>query len=110
MTGPKAASRQSYHDRIERVAAHIRSNLDAPLDLDALADVACLSRFHWHRIYQAITGETSAQTVRRLRLARAAADLADTRDPLTWIAERAGYASQSAFTRAFTAAHGMAPA
>lgn len=103
-------ARQLYLDRIERVRAHIHAHLDAPLDLDALAEVACLSRFHWHRIYQAMTGETTAQTVRRLRLARAAEDLAHSPRSLAAIAARAGYTSQSSFTRAFTAAHGMAPA
>lgn len=110
MADSERLSRQSYLDRIERVRSHIRANLDEPLDLDVIAEVACLSRFHWHRIYQAMTGETSAQTVRRLRLARAAEDLAQTSRPLALVAERAGYASQSAFTRAFTAAHGIAPA
>lgn len=103
-------SHPTYFDRVERVRAHIRANLDEDLDLDVIAEVACLSRFHWHRIYQAMTGETAAQTVRRLRLARAAEDLAHTSRPLAQIAERAGYASQSAFTRAFAAAHGLAPA
>lgn len=110
MADSEVNSRQSYLDRVDRVRAFIRANLDEPLDLDVMAEVACLSRFHWHRIYQAMTGETTAQTVRRLRLARAAEDLAQTSRPLAMIAERAGYASQSAFTRAFTAAHGLAPA
>ena len=76
MADSEMQARQTYLDRIERVRAHIRADLDAPLDLDALAEVACMSRFHWHRIYQAMSGETTAQTVRRLRLARAAEDLA----------------------------------
>jgi AraC family transcriptional regulator len=110
MADSEMISRQTYLDRVERVREYIRANLDGDLDLDTLADVACLSRFHWHRIYQAMTGETTSQTVRRIRLARAAEDLAHSTRSLPLIAERAGYASQSAFTRAFTAAHGIGPA
>ncbi len=101
---------QKYLARIERVRDHMRTNLDAPLDLDTLAEVACLSRFHWHRTYRAMTGETAAQTVRRLRLSRAANELAHTTTPIAVIAERAGYATQAAFSRAFTSAHDVSPA
>ena len=66
----------AYFDRIGRVSNHIHDNLDAPLDLDTLAEVAAMSRFHWHRVYRAMMGETAAQTVKRLRLARAASFVA----------------------------------
>lgn len=99
-----------YFDRIERVRAHIRDHLDEPLDLDTLADVACLSRFHWTRIYQAMTGESPVDTVRRLRLERAARELANGETDLHRMAIRSGYTSQSAFTRAFANAFGKPPA
>jgi AraC family transcriptional regulator len=99
-----------YLDRIERVRAHIRDHLDEPLDLDTLAEVACLSRFHWTRIYQAMTGESPVETVRRLRLERAARELANGDSDLQRMAIRSGYASQSAFTRAFANAYGQPPA
>jgi AraC family transcriptional regulator len=110
MSTMRPASRDRYIDRIGRVRAHIHAHLDDPLDLDALADVACLSRFHWHRVYRAMTGETAAQTVRRLRLMRAAHDLANPGLSLTDVAERAGYTTQAAFGRAFSAAYGLPPA
>ena len=43
-------------------------DLDEELDLDRLADVAAMSRWHWHRVYAGMRGETVAATVRRLRL------------------------------------------
>ena len=106
---PSDASRLTYVERINRVKAYIRAHLDEPLDLDALADIACYSRFHWHRVYRAMTGETAAQTVRRMRLARAAHQLINTQMRITEIADAAGYSSQSAFSRAFSAAYGGPP-
>jgi AraC family transcriptional regulator len=61
---------QSYEQRINRVTDFIYAHLDEELDLDRLADVAAMSRWHWHRVYAGMRGETVAATVRRLRLAR----------------------------------------
>ena len=62
----------SYEKRLNRVIDHIHDNPAGDLSLDNLADVAALSRFHFHRVFAAMTGETAAQTVRRMRLHRAA--------------------------------------
>jgi AraC family transcriptional regulator len=98
-----------YSRRIERVVAHIGNHLDEPLDLDRLAAVACFSPYHFHRIYRAMTGETVADTLRRLRLHHAAGELVQGVAPIAAIARQAGYGSVAAFTRAFTAGYGVAP-
>ncbi|UVF19763.1 AraC family transcriptional regulator [Microvirga terrae] len=104
------ATFESYASRLTRVSAYIHDHLDEELSLDVLAGIACLSPYHWHRIYHAHFGETVAATVRRLRLQRAAADLAHSDRPILNVAERAGYDSQASFTRAFSAAFGLPPA
>ncbi|SCY45412.1 AraC family transcriptional regulator [Microvirga guangxiensis] len=101
---------ETYARRLMRVSAYIHDHLDKELSLDVLADVACLSPYHWHRIYHGYFGETVAATVRRLRLQRAAAELAHTGKSIQAIAMRAGYDSQASFTRAFSAAFGLPPA
>ncbi len=98
-----------YGRRIARVHEHVAAHLDAVLDLDELAAVAFLSRWHFHRVYREMTGETVAETVRRLRLHRAAVDLVQGDAPLIRIARRAGYGSLPAFGRAFAAAYGLPP-
>ena len=55
-------------------------------------------------------GETVTDTVRRLRLHRAAVELITGELPVQRIAHRAGYGSQEAFTRAFKTAYGVPPA
>jgi AraC family transcriptional regulator len=100
----------TYEDRLDRVARYIYDHLDQPLDLVTLAGVAALSPYHWHRIYHAVHGETIAVTVRRLRLQRAAVDLAQTSRGTEEIARRAGYGSEPAFARAFGEAYGLPPA
>ena len=98
-----------YEGRLLRVLAHIHDHLDGDLSLDALADVACMSRFHWHRVFRAMTGETLADAVRRIRLLRAANALVREDRPIEEIAARYGYSGPASFSRAFRAALGVAP-
>jgi AraC family transcriptional regulator len=98
-----------YEDRIMRVLEYIHDNPDGDLSLDALADVAAMSRFHWHRVFRAVTGETCAQAVRRMRLHRASVWLVREETSLEEIAKKAGYASLNAFSRAFADAYGATP-
>ncbi|HYD70767.1 AraC family transcriptional regulator [Azospirillum sp.] len=106
----KPATILDYSRRIDRVVEHIGTHLDEPLDLARLAEVACFSPYHFHRIYRAFTGETAADTLRRLRLHRAAGELVRSSSEVTAIARRAGYGSVEAFTRAFRQAYGSPPA
>jgi len=99
-----------YEDRILRVLAHIHDNPAGDLSLDALADVAAMSRFHWHRVFRALTGETCARAVRRMRLHRAAGWLVETDRALSRIAADAGYPNPGSFSRAFAQAYGSSPA
>jgi AraC family transcriptional regulator len=99
-----------YSERIQRVVDYLAEHLDKELDLETLARVACFSPYHFHRIYRGLLGETVTETVRRLRLQRAAIDLLDRELSIDRIAGRAGYTSQAAFTRAFCAEYGEPPA
>jgi len=99
-----------YKERILRVLTHIQEHLDEALDLDELARVACFSSFHFHRIFAAMTGETIADHVRRLRLERAAMELRSGAKQVIQVALDAGYEAHEAFTRAFKTAYGVSPA
>ena len=99
-----------YQQRILRVLTHIQEHLDEALDLEALARVACFSSFHFHRIFAAMTGETLADHVRRLRLERAAMELRSGAKQVIQLALDAGYEAHAAFTRAFKTAYGVSPA
>jgi AraC family transcriptional regulator len=106
----RTSSRASYEARLNRVVDHIHDHLEEEIDLNRLAEVACLSQYHWHRIYTAMRGETISATVRRLRLLRSADRLANSQMAIGDIASRAGYGSADAFGRAFKEAYGKTPA
>ncbi|MFP1131020.1 GyrI-like domain-containing protein [Asticcacaulis sp. W401b] len=87
-----------YAQRIERVLKHLEATdfTEVP-DLDEMAGIAALSPFHFHRIYRLMTGETPAETIRRIRLARATGALEHSIGEAT---QAAGYATSQAFARA----------
>ena len=99
----------SYEDRILRVVKYIHDNPAGDLSLDRLADVAAMSRFHWHRVFHAMMGETCAEMVRRVRLHQASLLLAQGTDPVAEIATRVGYPTPQSFGRAFRAVYRMTP-
>ena len=98
-----------YEKRMLRVLEHIHTNPAGDLSLDVLADIAAMSRFHWHRVFHGMTGETCAQAVRRIRLNRAACWLVQTGWPIEQVAARAGYPTPQSFGRAFRSGYGMSP-
>jgi AraC family transcriptional regulator len=106
----KPQTQGSYQARLDRVVDHIYAHLDEDIRPEGLAEIACLSPYHWHRIYVAMRGETVSATIRRLRLMRAADRLANSDLAIGVIAERAGYSGADSFARAFREAYGKTPA
>ena len=94
--------RSEYVARINRVIDHIEQNLQGELPLDELAKVANFSRFHFHRIFSAMVGESLHQFIQRIRLEKAASQLTEYfHKPITNIALDCGFSSSAAFARAF---------
>ncbi|OUS36268.1 AraC family transcriptional regulator [Rhodobacterales bacterium 56_14_T64] len=100
----------SYEDRILRVLGYIHDNPAGDLSLDTLADVAAMSRFHWHRVFRAMTGETCAQAVRRIRLHRGSIWLVQSNRTMDQVATDCGYPNTASFARAFAEFFGQRPA
>lgn len=106
----KTLTRETYARRIERVVDYLIDHLDGEVDLHRLAEEAFLSPYHFHRVYHGMTGETIAETVRRLRLHRAAVKLISSDIAISTLATEAGYGSVQAFNRAFREGYGTPPA
>jgi AraC family transcriptional regulator len=98
-----------HHARIARATAYLERHLDEELDASSLAKVACLSEFHFHRVFRAVVGESVMSHVRRLRLERAARALGAKDQLVQEVAHSAGFQSHEAFTRAFVAHFGVSP-
>jgi AraC family transcriptional regulator len=105
----RTRTRLDHEQRIEEAVQYILDHLDEPITPSQIADSVCLSRFHFHRVFQALLGETVGDLHRRFRLERAASRLRAGEGSITEVAFDAGYATHEAFIRAFKGAFGMTP-
>jgi len=96
-------SLDEYIHRVNLVIDYIDSHLDRDLKLEELATVAAFSKYHFHRIFFSIMGETLFQFIRRLRLEKSCILL--TTQPklsITEIAFSSGFSTPSSYTKSFT--------
>lgn len=96
-------------DRFRRVLEFVETNLDSDIGVDDLAAVACLSPFHFIRLFKNRTGVPPGRYLSKRRLARAKDLLASGQMALAEIAYACCFSSQSSFTRAFRRATGESP-
>ncbi len=99
-----------YEQRFNRVLDYIYANIEGDLSWEALSGIACLSQYHFHRIYTAMYGESLIATIKRIRLQLAANKLAHSDLPIEAISRAAGYGSVEAFNRSFKDAFSQTPA
>ncbi len=87
---------------VERAVQYIAHQLneDKAPSLQDVASASGISKFHFHRMYKLVTGETCAQTITRLRLAKGGNALLDNSTSITEAALSAGYNSSQAFAKA----------
>lgn len=100
---------QSYEKRLLRVLAYIHDNPAGDLSLDTLAEVAAMSRYHWHRVFTGMMGKTVAQVTREIRMHRAACWLVQKDWPVAKIAAQVGYPNVGSFTRVFGEVYSLSP-
>lgn len=98
----KQVTSDNYRKRLIKVIDYIHDHLAGDLSVNALAEVAFMSPYHFHRVYRELVQETVNATIRRLRLQQAAVELIRSNQPISRIAKQVSYSSPEAFSRAFT--------
>jgi len=96
-------------DWLTRVTAHVVANLDRPLPIADLADIAGMSRAHFVRSFTRLSGAPPAAFVFAERMRRAARLLQGTDLTVADIARRAGYSEPNYFAKAFRRAFDVSP-
>ena len=96
--------------RLKRVLAYIEDHLVEQMTVADLADIACLSIFHFTRAFTAAMGVPPHRYLSQRRLETARLLIAARKHSLSAIAQDCQFSSQSSFTRAFRRATGMTPA
>ncbi|KUE90740.1 AraC family transcriptional regulator [Cupriavidus necator] len=93
---------------LSRVLDYIHGTPEA-VKLQALADMANVSRFHFARMFKRSIGETPMAYVERVRLLRAREMIRSGDYPLALVATLVGFADQSHFGRRFKRHFGCTP-
>lgn len=96
-------------ERFERVVEFMHANLERDISLEAIAGVACLSTFHFCRVFRRMTGMPPHHYLASLRMEHAKRMLATSDLPLASIASAIRFSSQANFSRAFRRFVGMTP-
>jgi AraC family transcriptional regulator len=106
-----AAGRSSPRDerRVAEVVHYIEAHASEPLDLDALASVARMSKYHFLRTFRRAVGISPHQFLLTLRMRRAALRLATSSDSVTSISFEAGFKDLSTFNNRFRGQFGLSP-
>jgi AraC family transcriptional regulator len=106
---PLPTSKGLSAERLRRVRDYVEAHLDDDLSLTVLADIACLSPYHFSRSFKEATGVGPQRYVIQRRIERAKALMRRTNQPLALIAQDAGFADQSHLTSTFRHEIGVTP-
>ena len=95
--------------RLQRVLDFIEARLAESISLDDLAREACLSPYHFSRLFHKATGLPPHRYLNERRIQAARKMLSCEQSSLAAIALDSGFGSQASFARAFRKATGITP-
>ena len=110
-TKSAAASSDSfrYYKAVEPAIRMIRDSYSSSFTIDALADACNMSKFHFCRIFKAVTGASTIQYVNSYRLKIADALLVNTNMRTSEIATQCGFEDASYFCKIYRRHYGKTP-
>ncbi|GHU73558.1 hypothetical protein AGMMS49992_12550 [Clostridia bacterium] len=101
-----------FSEKITAVGAmqtYITAHLGDDITLDSLAEAAGYSKYHAARTFKELTGKTPFETIRALRLTKAAQILQKSDKKVVDVALDSGFDSHDGFTRAFARQFAITP-
>lgn len=96
-------------DRLNQAIDYIESHIAEDVSYEQAARVACCSTYHFQRMFSYLAGVPLSEYIRRRRMSLAAVDLRSGGEKIIDVALKYGYASPTAFNRAFQSVHGLSP-
>jgi len=105
----KLSTRVELYRRLLRGKDYLDSFFGRDLRLDRVASEACLSPYHFHRLFREVFGETPNQYLQRRRLANAWELLSSTECTVTEICLEVGFESMTSFSTLFRRVYGCSP-
>jgi AraC-like DNA-binding protein len=103
------APREELLIDLRRARDHLDARFGEPIDLQQLAAVAALSKYHFHRLFTAVYGRTPATYLSERRIERAQDLLRATNLTVTEVCFAVGFSSLGSFSSRFRAVVGETP-
>ncbi|MDR6238564.1 AraC family transcriptional regulator [Aureibacter tunicatorum] len=101
--------KNDYYERIEKAVNFMEDNLMKKLTIEMISEKASFSKFHFIRVFTAMTGETAGSYLRRRRISRSSKQLINTNHSILNIAFDYQFESQEAYTRSFKKVYNTSP-
>jgi AraC-like DNA-binding protein len=97
------------YKKIVDAKVYIDEHFDSPIDLDRIAGEACLSRYHFHRLFRRIYQRTPHQYLTRKRIDQARRMLAAGGCTVNEVCAQVGFESIGSFSMLFKKEIGVPP-
>jgi len=105
----RAATRDELARRLEIATSFLHANCTRGVTIAEAARAACLSPFHFHRLFTRFHGVTPHRYLNRLRLERARAQLRHSEGNVLEVALDCGFESLGSFAALYKRTFGMTP-
>jgi AraC family transcriptional regulator len=105
----RKATRIELYKRLSRAMDVLRSRFCGTVSLDQLAAEACLSKYHFLRLFRQAYGLSPYQYIQELRIEKARDLLTDTVISVADIADILGFDNSQSFSRLFFQKMGLYP-
>lgn len=98
-----------YYDMILSTLSYLDDHIKESIDIEDVAKHYYFSKYHYYRIFKAVTGYTFSEYIDRKRLSLACCYLKQTSWTVLRVAIECGYNSHELLTRKFKKRFGMSP-
>ncbi|GGB03347.1 helix-turn-helix transcriptional regulator [Puia dinghuensis] len=105
----REATRVELYKRLVRAKDAIHAGFDTTLSLEELSAEACLSKYHFLRLFRQAYGVSPHQYIQQLRMEKARTILAKTQMPVSDLAGMLGFDNSQSFSRLFFQRMGIYP-
>lgn len=105
----KPATKQELFRRLTFAADFMHEAASGQTDLETIAEVACLSKFHFLRLFRQFYGVSPYQYLQQLRIEKAERLLRSPGNSVADVAAELGFENSSSFSRLFKKHRGVYP-
>jgi len=105
----KEQTNRVHNEAVNKAIDYIDQHLYEAVDMKTLAELTCISTYHFHRLFKSIVGESIGEYIQRIRLEKIAHQLKVSSIPISELVEQTHYNNKYALSKAFKKHFGVSP-